>query len=300
MPRSAPRPAVQEGILIVVQLCGGLGNQMFQYALGRHLSLATGSRLRFDLALLADDPQRSFALGGFCIAGAVATADEIAELPLAPRHGWVARVMRRFSRDISVREKAFPFDPQILAATPPTYLRGYWQSEKYFAQIAPQIRQDFRLTSPMVESRGRIAGEIEATQAISVHVRRGDYVSNATANAYHGTCSPEWYERAMSHLASVVENPVFFVFSDDPDWARRNLRAKGRMKFVAPQSDIKDHEDMHLMAMCQHHIIANSSFSWWGAWLNPDPQKRVVAPARWFNQAGHYTGDLIPPAWTCL
>lgn len=118
--------------------------------------------------------------------------------------------------------------------------------------------------------------------------------------AYHGTCAPEWYDGAMAAMADGLEDPTFFVFSDDPAWARANLPSRWAMRFVEPQTDSRDFEDMHLMASCRHHITANSSFSWWGAWLDPRPDKRVIAPNRWFNGAGHDTRDLIPASWQKL
>ena len=133
-----------------------------------------------------------------------------------------------------------------------------------------------------------------AATAVSVHVRRGDYVSDPAAQSFHGTCSPEWYAAVMKEMVARVEAPAFFIFSDDPQWARSNLPAYEGMHFIDPQSDRRDFEDMHLMSLCCHHIIANSSFSWWGAWLNPSPDKQVIAPARWFNQGHNDTQDLLP------
>lgn len=288
---------------VLVKLLGGLGNQMFQYAMGRRLVHGRKASLHFDVRELCNDPQRSFALDGFCIVGRVANAAELRKgLP------WQAWLHPRFTRRLAafpsrvhyVRECGYTFEPVVLESTVPAYVEGYWQSERYFAPIADVVRADFMLAEPLTAMRRVIADKIAACEAISVHVRRGDYVSNPVANAYHGTCAPEWYATAMELIAAGLNRPKFFVFSDDPAWARENLPGRWSCEFVAPQDDGRDFEDMHLMAMCRHHIIANSSFSWWGAWLDPHPEKRVIAPAHWFKGAGHDTRDLIPESWERL
>jgi hypothetical protein len=176
-------------------------------------------------------------------------------------------------------------------------LAGYWQSERYFSDIGDVIRQDFTLVAPMVPRRLEIRRRIRDCNAVSVHVRRGDYASDPAISQSHGTCPPEWYHQTMTRMAGAIENPTFVVFSDDPAWARANLPPSRPMIFVDPGRDGRDAEDIRLMSDCRHHIIANSTFSWWGAWLNPRPDKKVIAPARWFNRAQHDTRDLIPPGW---
>lgn len=285
---------------VIVGLSGGLGNQMFQYAFGRSLAMRRGARLFLDVGPIAQDAARSFALGGFRTAAALATEVDVGSLRFWPRPAlrWVPRWPGRLPY---VKERTFTFDPDVLEHTAPAaYWYGYWQSERYFSDISDTIRDDFQLTQPFSEARHVIAGMIANENTVSVHVRRGDYVSNAAAHAYHGVCAPEWYGRAMRAMGTTVANPTFFIFSDDPEWARANLSAQWPCVFVEPQADGRDFEDMHLMASCRHHIIANSSFSWWGAWLNPRPNKRVIAPARWFNGAGHDTRDLLPESWERL
>lgn len=289
--------------MILVNLCGGLGNQMFQYACGRRLARDRGVPLRFDIRDLRDDSQRSFALAGLRVAGGVASDAELRRC--LPWQAWLPppmarRLMALPTRVRYVRERGFTFDPTVLDAPAAAYVEGYWQSERYFSAIADVIRADFALAAPLAAPRRVVAETIVAAEAVSVHVRRGDYVSNPVANAYHGTCAPEWYAVAMERIAAGLDRPVFFIFSDDPDWAREKLPDRWPRQFIAPQDDGRDFEDMHLMAMCRHHIIANSSFSWWGAWLDPRPKKRVIAPVHWFKGAGHDTRDLIPESWERL
>lgn len=289
--------------MIVVQLRGGLGNQMFQYALGRRLSLDHGVPLKLDIRPLESDPQRRYVLDHFRIAATLVRPSEFAwrlprPLQMPRRLAWVPRwpgTMRYVHEGCGD-----PFDPRVLDTPRSAFLVGYWPSEKYFACVAEAIRAEFQLVTPMTGARTEVGEAIQAVDAVSLHVRRGDYVSNPVANAYHGTCSIEWYERAMMKIAETVGDPTFFVFSDDPEWSRRHLPSRWPMRFVEPQSDGRDWEDMHLMAMCRHHIIANSSFSWWGAWLNPSSDKRVIAPQRWLANTARDTSDFVPDAWERL
>ena len=285
---------------IWLELTGGLGNQMFQYALGRALALRSGGELLFDTRVLARDPQRSYALDGLRVAGRIALPDE---LPM--RWGRVTRRAPWLSRLLGgprlVAERGFAYDPAVAILAPPVALHGNWQSERYFADAGATIRGDFALAERLDERREALADEIAATpQSVSVHVRRGDYVSNPTANAYHGTCVPAWYAAAKARLDAALPGARYFVFSDDVAWGRANLAEFGAADFVEPAADGRDERDMHLMSLCRHHIIANSSFSWWGAWLDPRADKRVIAPARWFAGAAHDTRDLIPPTWERL
>ncbi|RYD62781.1 MAG: alpha-1,2-fucosyltransferase, partial [Verrucomicrobiaceae bacterium] len=139
---------------------------------------------------------------------------------------------------------------------------------------------------------------ISAANSVAVHVRRGDYVSNSKAQAFHGTLSPDWYTRAKTEIERRISGrPTYFVFSDDAQWARRNLDSFAEAVFIPPPSDGGDAQDLHLMALCKHQIIANSSFSWWGAWLNKHQDKCVVAPRSWFRSPRIDTSDLIPSDW---
>jgi hypothetical protein len=272
---------------------------MFQYAVGRSLAVRRDVPLALDIRPLMTDKLRSYALGGF---RTVAPFADLATLPPSP--GPIARRLRWLPKGLQSRrrvlETAFTFDASILDLTAPVHLSGNWQSERYFADVADRIRADFQLAGPFTQQRGKIAEAISHTNSVSVHVRRGDYVSNSTVNAYHGTCEPGWYEIAKAKLDQLVPDAQYIVFSDDADWSRNNLPSFYDSIFVEPSSDRRDEQDMHLMALCRHHIIANSSFSWWGAWLNPRSDKVVVAPRRWFRTEVHDTRDLIPAGWIRL
>jgi hypothetical protein len=292
--------------VIVVRLWGGLGNQMFQYALGRRLAIANDVPLKLDLSALVRDPLRRFGCDLFCIRARIAVPADLAMFSEArparagrsrPASWW--RVARR-PRAVKVKERSLTFDPAVLATRSPALLFGYWQSERYFVEISPTIRADFRLAEPMTAGRNELLGRIASCNAVSVHIRRGDYVTNPAANAFHGTIDAEWYRRSLDLMVEWTGDPTFFVFSDDPAAARALLQTDRPTVFVDPGADGRDAEDLHLMAACRHHVIANSSFSWWGAWLNPNPARRVIAPAEWFVGVPTRTGDRVPPGWIVL
>lgn len=284
--------------LIITRILGGLGNQMFQYAAGRALALASGQQLKLDLTEMGDYNLRSFALDQFCIQAEIAEPEEV---PSKMKRSFIDRLgsaLYARTKIPRVVETSFTFDPRILSIRGSAHLTGYWQSEKYFEAASNAIRKDFELSAPMSTCRQAVLEQIQSTKIpVSVHVRRGDYVTNPKANAVHGTCEPDWYGLAQQTMINQFEEPIFFIFSDDPEWARSNLPRIGRMIFVESHADGRDAEDMHLMASCRAHIIANSTFSWWGAWLNQKPGKHVIAPAQWFRSEEHDARDLIPQEW---
>jgi hypothetical protein len=283
---------------VVCRLSGGLGNQMFQYAAARALALRIGAPLILDLSWFSTYDERTFALDSLSISGELYHTPFANVKALARPISRLATPLIRLRFGVPVyKARQFQLDPHMMRLEDGVYLKGYWQSEKYFDQADAQIRADFQCVRPFTSDRQKVVDHIATKNAISVHVRRGDYVTSAKYNAVHGTCSPQWYQLAMEKMAQDVAEPAFFIFSDDPEWARANLPTQWEAHFVEPQNDKRDFEDMHLMSRCQHHIIANSSFSWWGAWLNGSKTKRVIAPAKWFATAQHDTTDLIPESW---
>ncbi len=286
--------------MIVARLNGGLGNQMFQYAMGYRMAKERNAPFAIDASIVLNHHLRSYALGDFRIAASPLSNKELVDLGALPRRlpKWLARPLG--NPLIEVLERQCPFDPAILESGDHCLFVGYWQTEKYFAPFADDIRAQYQLKEPMTAPRRATAGLIGAGNAVSVHVRRSDYITNPANVAFHGACSAEWYSRAMKMMAERVASPEFFVFSDDPDWARANLPRDWPAHFIAPSEDRRDCEDMKLMSLCRHHIVANSSFSWWGAWLNPSTDKQVIAPARWFNQESMDSRDLTPDSWIRL
>jgi hypothetical protein len=286
---------------------GGLGNQMFQYSLGRRLAIDNGVPLKLDLTFFSSqdsrthDTPREYALSGWALRADVATAADLA-LFSEPARNRFSRMLHRFMprpRGHIVREEGFGYQPCVLAARPPSLLVGYWQSERYFAAIAATLRAEFTLHKPACEHIAGFLHTLPDPGAISLHVRRGDYVRNEQTHAYHGVCSVDYYLQACNAIARRVPKPRFIVFSDEPEWAINHLRLPWPTTVVRHTAACVPHGDMWLMSRCSHHIIANSSFSWWGAWLGQNPEKIVVAPKRWFN-VDHDTSDLIPPSWVRL
>lgn len=280
--------------MIIVKLIGGLGNQMFQYAVGRALADAHNCDLKLDVTGFEDYKLRRYELNNYRIRASIASDKDIAYI-----NG--VRTFPGLLPPSIFMENGFTFDSSVLSLTPPCYLaQGYWQSEKYFSHIRPLLLRDFSLNTAMNASNQAVMDDILENQSVSLHIRRGDYVTNPIATQYHGVCSLDYYHAAIKIIAEKIKNPKFFIFSDDTDWASENLKT-GYPSYIV---DINDSDqgifDMALMKSCQYHIIANSSFSWWGAWLNPAEDKVVVSPRNWFDEAPHDTRDLIPQSWIRL
>jgi hypothetical protein len=196
-----------------------------------------------------------------------------------------------------VRQQGLPFDGSILELPDNVCLEGFWQSEKYFLDIRDILHKEFTLRNALEGGDLQLAERIQACNSVSLHFRRGDYLSNPHAARHHGTCGPDYYGRAVRYIGEKVTSPHLFVFSDDPEWTRANMKYDLPTTFVSGVDPTGDGRDLTLMSMCRHHIIANSSFSWWGAWLGDDPGKTVIAPLRWFADPAQDASDIIPLGW---
>jgi Glycosyl transferase family 11 len=290
--------------MVIVRLMGGLGNQMFQYAAARRMALTRQVPLKLDISEFARSPDRVYALGALSIQEAFATPEELREIT-GPRARGVRRLVFRLRRRFGIgygwswiHERGLsPFDRRVLEARERTYLDGYWQSEQYFGDVADTIRREFTIGFPPDARSREIAGQIATSDSVSVHVRRGDYVADPRASPARNICTPDYYHRSVARIAERVGNPHLFLFSDDPEWVAANLRFEHPVTLVSEAAGHKEHEDLRLMSACRHHIIANSSFSWWGAWLNPRRDKVVIAPRRWMNDSRVDDRDVVPPTW---
>ncbi|MFN8447792.1 MAG: alpha-1,2-fucosyltransferase [Anaerolineae bacterium] len=189
------------------------------------------------------------------------------------------------------------FEPDFLNTPKDVYLQGYFQNERYFKSIESLIRQDFVVPTPFDSRNGEMAERIRRVQSVSLHIRRGDYATNAETRSIHGLLPLDYYQTAVQHIAKSVDQPHFFVFSDDPVWACDHLRLDFPLTVVDYNGAERDFEDMRLLSLCQHHIIANSSFSWWGAWLCENPDKIVCAPKRWLQDTRYDTDEVVPATW---
>lgn len=301
--------------VIITRISGGLGNQLFQYAFGRQLAEKNDAELVLDASFYArpflQDARRSFLLSKFRVQGremneadrrAIGIPDMASMTFFARAKRVLFRVTERLKplyRRRLILEAGFSFDPELLKVVGPCYLSGVWQSEEYFKRIAPQIRSELVLLNAPSPLLSRWLEAVRASSSVAIHIRRGDYVQNAKTNAFHGVCSMEYYVSAMKHMEDVLGHPTFFVFSDDIGWAKEHLRTTHPIHFVSERG-LEDQEELMVMSQCRHAIIANSSFSWWGAWLNPHLEKIVIAPKTWFNVAALDTETLLPPAWLRL
>lgn len=294
--------------MIIVKLIGGLGNQIFQYAFGQALAMHTGRIVKYDTRELLDHSTdlgytvRDYELDVFVNKASIATPSELWLFGPAPVKPLVAipfKVYRRFRRVKRFSEKlSFGYDPTVFTCGPNTYFEGYWQNERYFKPYETHIRQALTLKRPLVDENLAMAQCINKTpNAVALHVRRGDYVSNAQANAVHGVCSPRYYAEAIQAVQARVGNIHLFVFSDEPIWVQTNMQFAAPATYISHNTGPASVEDLRLMSLCQHNIIANSSFSWWGAWLNPHPDKIVVAPKQWMQIPTVNSTGLLPVNW---
>lgn len=284
--------------MIATYIQGGLGNQLFQYATAKRLSVRYKCELVIDHSWYQspriDCTPRSFELNKYPIAARLATPKEIScWRPMRSR--WATYLKPLLPLNF-IHEVGYHANRNVLSAPSNTYLSGFWQSEVYFKDIRSELLHEFTpLTPPSYEDQNFI-DRIQETESISIHVRRGDYVSLASANSYHGLCSLEYYQKAISYIADRVNSPNLFVFSDDPDWTKENLRSPFSTYYIDHNPSQLAFQDLRLMSLCRHHILANSSFSWWGAWLSRSNDGLVVAPERWF-EVNRPTDDLIPSNW---
>jgi hypothetical protein len=300
--------------MITVEIIGGLGNQMFQYAAALALARRHGAGLRVDASGFHTYRRRPYQLDKLNIpAEYLPTNAPVPLLPARPSAGFdlIESVLRRLKRPVKVssrgvyQEPHFHFDPKFFDLEPPIVLHGYFQSERYFTSVAEELRRHFQPASPLVPEAVRIAEMIDrAPASVSVHVRRGDYVSDALTARVHGALGRDYYRRALDIIMALRGSDVtVFLFSDEPDAAAAMVDFPAGRLVVVPGDRGRPWDDMTLMARCRHHVTANSSFSWWGAWLDPKPDKMVIAPRAWFSPdelRTKNTCDLCPAQWILI
>ena len=295
--------------MICIQLSGGLGNQMFQYACGRSLAYRHQTDLVFDMSRLHKNQGgttvRQYGLDIFTIQG-----EEINEAGLRKSKPLIYRIFNTLSIKLRGKgiqtpvyfiETKYSDNTTIENTSGNCFLSGYWQSPRYFQTIDNLIRQEFIFPNKLNQENLDRLNEIKNTNSVSLHIRRTDYVNNA-AYEVNGICALDYYEKAIDFISKKVVHPVFFIFSDDIEWAKSNLQIPYLCSFISGNNESNSYIDMQLMSFCKNNIIANSSFSWWGAWLNQNHNKIVIAPANWFVDKilNDQTGDLIPNSWITI
>jgi hypothetical protein len=294
--------------MITINIIGGLGNQMFQYAFGYAISKEKSVKIKLDTSGFDVYDLRSYELNLFNI-------EENSDLKpayifllnqlngknntlLTKTFRKMLRGLLRFTKFYYQEKKEFVFDKDVFSVKVDTYFYGYWQNEKYFKKYRKELLEIFTLKN-LHPRTIEYQQQIVKCEAVSLHIRRGDYVTNTHTNRLHGTCDVRYYKRAAMEVLKNKKQAHFFIFSDDLDWAERKLDFINNKTFIRLESDIPDYEEMNLMSQCKHNIIANSSFSWWGAWLNTNEDKVVVAPKLWFAK-NIDTKDLLPDDWVSL
>lgn len=275
--------------MIVIKIKGGLGNQMFQYAAAKAYALETKRPFLLDTSIFASYKLHNYGLHHFNIQSNFYLPESI----------WKLNLKKLFNKVVFYDEDnhSFNYNPDLIRTKSDfLFLEGYFQTEKYFLKYENEIRADFQIISPLKQQTKDTIAYIQTVNAVSIHFRRGDYIGNAV----HETDKTEYYKKAMKIIESKVENPVYFLFSDDIPWVKENFTSNFETHYVDFNDVSTNFEDLKLMASCKHNIMANSSFSWWGAWLNKNPNKIVIAPKKWFNTEKVNVSDVIPENWIKL
>lgn len=288
----------------------GLGNQLFQYAAGLYFA----DRYKGHLHVIPEPEEgtlshgkysRPFLLSHFQITSPIRIKNRfddqmLTQSPRWPRVNATVKAVGGIAVRHETKEQRYHFVEDLLVpgGVRTLYLSGYWQAYQYADAVATQLRKEFHLREPARSHNRELLDQIEAAPvSVSLHVRRGDYTLAAEGNI---ALPLNYYDRAIDLIRQRFDDPLFFIFSDDIEFARKNLPSGMRQVFVEGNDDFSSQEDLRLMAACQHHIIANSSFSWWGAWLNPSLEKIVVAPRHWHLSRESAYSDLLPPAWHAI
>lgn len=291
---------------ITIKLQGGLGNQLFQYATGRALSIATGANLVLDLYHLCStqafsrlETPRAYALHPYLVrAELLQPADNLLHAILP------SRVKRFLWSDIHYRKYNCSFGedfvvPNIkarLSEQLPVLLDGFFQNEQYFSPIRQVLLEELQLQEALPLAYREWVAQATATNSVAVHIRRGDYVHNPSAAAFHGVLTETYYREAFNLISQKLDNPSYFFFSDDIDWVAGKFGDIPGSIFVKSSASTP-HLDLELMRLCRHQVIANSSFSWWGAWLNQYDDKIVIGPKNWFTDPAENAKIVLPGTW---
>ncbi len=303
--------------MIITQLTGGLGNQMFQYAAGLALAERRRTVLKLDVSWFGEDPRyeahNRYALSCLNITEQFATDDELRRFfgePLSRTERWsvsVARALRlygyvrRHTPSGLVHEaKTFAYYPELLEQPDGCYLKGLFQSERFFESVSGMIRAQFSSRYPPAAQVVELAKRITGGPSAALHFRRGDYVRNPEFTRIIGVVGLDYYMSAVRLLRERSPEAVLYIFSDDIEAVAKEFKPPGPHEFVRIGKLSNAYDKIHLMSLCEHIAIANSTFSWWAAWLNLNPGKLVIAPEPWLLDSTLDQRDVIPSAWIRL
>lgn len=262
----------------IIKIKGGLGNQMFQYAYGRQLQLKKHKKVVFDTSFFEEntkDTSRLFLLDKFNI--------NLSDF----------RNIKRNKIQLFLNK----YKDKILLRLIKDY--SFYQKEKYFIDIQKHILKEFTLKDELSQEAKTIRERIiQVSNSVSIHIRRGDYINNKKYNKHHGVCGIDYYKNAINYIKQRIQNPIFFIFSDDITWVRQNFLIENAI--YVSNANIKDYEELYLMSLCKNNIIANSTFSWWGAYLNKNENKIVIAPIKWTTKKTSRELDILPSGWVIV
>ncbi|WP_297814790.1 alpha-1,2-fucosyltransferase [Segetibacter sp.] len=315
--------------MVISKISMGLGNQMFQYAAGKALSLYKRVPFKLDVSSYEGYGLRKFELDSlFSIQSQKVTKEEVAKYRIFQpvKSVWnkffpnnrlyfyhlpyemsgVKRTVLQLAELVSPSynkrtflEPYYHFNPNFFKAPDDVFLIGYWMSWRYFEKFDKEIRQDFTIRPELISHLKVIEEKILETNSVSIHIRRSDFTTSKNASL-HGLVPIHFYEEAIKEITSKNSFSQFYVFSDDIDWVKQNLHSKYPITFVSNEVTKTAFEDFYLMTICKHNIIANSTFSWWAAYLNNNPNKTVIAPQKWYNQSPYNYKDVYPLSWKIL
>jgi len=290
--------------MIIVRLNGGLGNQIFQYAAAFALAKKNADEFKIDNSELISPASRgqvsrNFSLGNFKISAQVARVEEIREVryPL----GLLSRISKTFQKKI-LRKFYVDWHPEIQNLRGSIYLDGYFQSEKYFLEYAGELLKEFVLREGSNKETESILFEFgNKNPLVALHIRRGDYVSNPRVSQSHNLCGKKYFDNAINYLREKLGDFNLIIFSDDVSWVKNNMQFPVTYTFVADIAhklgiNLNEAQEMILMSRCHHQIISNSSFSWWGGYINRSPSKVVVAPNIW-TKGSIQQPNILPGSW---
>lgn len=286
---------------------GGLGNQMFQYALGRNLSLKLNTSLKLDLTLLKNNNVenailRDYDLKIFNIQENFATEKEIEYYNGKITNNYFLKGINKIKKKIQghnlILQKFYHFDPEILKLSDNKCLVGSWQSYKYFVENSDIIKEDFKFKNELKGKSLEIAQEIYGSNSICLNVRRGDYVTHPIYSKTLGFVGLEYYQKSIDYIKTKIKDPKIYIFSDEIEWCKENLKLEIPFYIVGHEyKGEKFSQYLQLMTLCKHFIIPNSTFAWWAAWLSNNQDKIIIAPKIWYKDESYNTKDLLPDNW---
>ncbi len=294
--------------MIVVRLIGGLGNQMFQYAAAKSLAHHHNTELFLDLTFLSKSPEgaytkRKFELNEFNIDAKIADNNILQKFDLDAGKliTKIKSTVPNLFKTLVYNEYGHDFNSFFFKLPQNTYLNGYWQNQSYFLSQQADLIKDFELKNKPGLDYQYFLDRITTAHSVAIHVRRGDYATLESANKFHGLLTLDYYKRAIKYLEARHHNLTYFIFSDDLNWCKLNFDFVSNANYIeSNKMDLTPHEELLLISKCNHAIIANSSFSWWGAWLNSHSNKLVIAPNQWFNSNNKQPLNLLPNNWIKL